>query len=409
MAPKNEMAFYANSRRVDPALGFYEFEGAPLPDTVGHAVETIAFRFQYSATGETFVDENGNGVWDAGEPFTDANGDGVLDEDWRDIPGSQTTSHLVYRLAAAPATEALQAAQGHERLYLKITDFTCCWGSGKTTTAEVFDAVWKTSRFWTPFIAVSGVDQPDNGNGFHGVGDPAENVRQDEFLHSPKSYTYEHLAGTGTTVDSLLDANAGRCGAWSKFLPAFAAQHGMKLRAVYVLPRAFRSASAGNYLLSAADVNALAVGEDFYLSLTQFNPDGSVWATSSWTGVHLHVKDNIDGQAHSSSSGTLENSWGDGHGLSFEDSDWDGKLATGENIFDPSYEHENGDRKDGFTSQDGYEDDAILKLRFLRVRVANKPVVKSDSSVDVNSLLILPYASEWNCSLGEAETLFYVP
>ena len=341
MAPKNEMAFYANSRRVDPALGFYEFEGAPLPDTVGHAVETIAFRFQYSATGETFVDENGNGVWDAGEPFTDANGDGVLDEDWRDIPGSQTTSHLVYRLAAAPKSTAFGTAPGDAtpRLWLKIVDFTCEWGDGKSTPAGVFGEIWNGSSFWTPFHPAdtytdtngngrwdpgesllsdhngNGVFDPispDGENGSVGRGDPAERARADAWGAQPMAYTYRHDLPGGFDVDTFLDRNYARCGGWSPVLRAFMGVNGLASNGALmpVMRWRFVEASTGNtFLVDCAVAEAWLASNENHAGGPA--SAGDVWYRpyAIWAGGHGQANPSFKLSPTSEGSDKLLSRW----------------------------------------------------------------------------------------------------
>ncbi len=408
----NSQTATANNLNISPTGGPYHLMGSELPDTVGFAEETINYKFQYNATGETFVDANGNGVFDAGEPLTDNDGDNQFDEEWKDIPGTQQTSHLIYRLAAAPETAALNKSQGHERLYTKIVDFTTAWAQTATanTSGEVFDAIWKSSNFWTPFMPVGGVDQPNNAAGFHGIGDPNEADRADEFAHKPKCYTYEHLASTGVSVDNMLDTNAGKCGGWCKFLPAFAAQHGTKLRPVYVLPRAYRSTGAGNPLIGKAAVNALAVGSDFYLCLTQFSA-GAIFRTGIYSGDCLFVKTTVDGQAHAASSGTLLSAWSDGHAISFIDNTWNDQVDAGERLFDPSYVHDAGDRRDGFTSGEDYEDSAMLKLVYVKYRVTAQPVIKADDTVDLPKITrVVPTVPiTKDCVAGLQETYLYVP
>jgi hypothetical protein len=210
-------------RNINPVGGPYKLKStATLTNTVGYGVETIAFTFKYNKTGESYVDANGNGAYDTGETVFNDNGNGTYDEELVDIPGKQTTTHLIYRLAAGPTAQALTGG----RLWLKIVDFTCKWANGQTTPEQVFDKIWNTDNFWTPFVAGP---KPDNANGFHGVGDPAETTRADMWGNNQKCYSYQHNMGNnnGFDVDWLLDFNQGRCGAWAPFLLAFMGTHGL--------------------------------------------------------------------------------------------------------------------------------------------------------------------------------------
>ena len=211
-------------RNINPAGGPYKLKStATLANTVGYDVETIEFTFKYNKKGEGYVDANGNGSYDTGETIINDNGNGTYDEELQDIPGKQTTTHLIYRLADAPKATA-KTASG--RLWLKIVDFTCNWANGLGTPAQVFDKIWNTDNFWTPIVAGP---QPDNANGFHGVNDPVEATRLDMWGNAPKCYSYQHNmgAGNGFTVDWVLDFNQGRCGAFAPFLMAFMGTHGL--------------------------------------------------------------------------------------------------------------------------------------------------------------------------------------
>ena len=211
-------------RNINPVSGPYKLKStAKLANNVGYNVETIEFTFKYNKKGESYVDANGNGTYDSGETIINDNGNGVYDEVLEDIPGKQTTTHLIYRLADTPKATA-KTTDG--RLWLKIVDFTCNWANGQTTPVQVFDKIWNTSNFWTPFAAGP---KPDNANGFHGVGDPAETTRVDMWGNRPKCYSYQHNMGNnnGFDVDWLLDFNQGRCGAWAPFLLSFMGTHGL--------------------------------------------------------------------------------------------------------------------------------------------------------------------------------------
>jgi len=342
-----------NILNVSPQEGPYELKGAKLDNTVGHAVETMTFRFQYNAKKETFVDTNGNGKFDVGEPLVDANGNGKFDEDWRDIPGSQTTSHLVYRLADAPEKTVLAKAQqtfaqqqqnvpGHSRLYLKIVDFTCVWGAGKTSAEDVFDSYWKTGKFWTPFHAPGGGDrQPNNANGFYGTGDPTERNRLDMWGNAPKSYSYQHNMGNGNgyTVDWLLDHNQGRCGAWAPFLMAFMATHGLASeQQVFPLMKWRFVAANGNesfeeYAAAEAHMNA---GQ---------RPGGAAAQIGDQWYRPLGIFVNADGQANpykvvnQPNNPHLRSFWGCFPNFNLTDHVF---VKYNGRFYDPSYDHANG-------------------------------------------------------------------
>ncbi len=211
-------------RNINPASGPYKLKStAILANTVGVGPETIEFTFKYNKTGESFVDGNGNGSYDAGETLVNDDGNGTFDADWQVIPGKQTTTHLIYRLADTPKAQAKTAA-GH--LWLKIVDFTCSWANGQGTSAQVFDKIWNTDNFWTPLVAGP---KPNNGNGFRGTGDPTESTRLDMWNNAPKCYSYQHNMGLGNgfNADWLLDFNQGRCEAYQFFLRVFMGTHGI--------------------------------------------------------------------------------------------------------------------------------------------------------------------------------------
>ncbi len=226
-------------RNIDPAGGPYKLKSAAiLPNTVGYNIETIEFTFKYNKKGESYEDTNGNGTYDAGETITRDNGNGTYDEELVDVPGKQTTTHLVYRLANSPHYASMDFSarpapfnEKLEQLFLKIVDFTCAWGqaAGAGTESEVFESYWNNAKFWTPFVPDGALPalKPDHSNGFKGVGDPTEEARLDAWINSPMCYTYRHDLGAGQTVNGWLDDNYARCGGWSPVLRTFMATHGL--------------------------------------------------------------------------------------------------------------------------------------------------------------------------------------
>ncbi|MFO1529311.1 MAG: hypothetical protein U1F77_06100 [Kiritimatiellia bacterium] len=218
-------------RNINPASGPYKLKStATLANTVGYDVETIEFTFKYNKKGESYEDTNGNGAYDAGETIIRDNGNGTYDEELVHIPGKQTTTHLVYRLANSPHYASMDFSarpapfnEKLEQLFLKIVDFTCAWGqaAGAGTANEVFASYWNNGNFWTPFLANGAPPalKPDNMNGFKGTGDPTEKAQPDAWGNSPMCYTYRHDRGAGQTVNGWLDDNYARCGGWS---PVFA-------------------------------------------------------------------------------------------------------------------------------------------------------------------------------------------
>jgi hypothetical protein len=187
---------------ITPNSGLtYELKSSStLTNKVGYGVENIEFSYQYRKDGTS---------------------------EWIDIPGRQLTTHLIYRLAATPTSAASQCLVGiGHYLCLKIVDFTSDWANGQQTPEQVFDQIWNSSHFWTPFTTGP---RPNNALGFHGTGDPDETTREDMWGYVPKAYSYQHNMGypNGFTVDWLLDYNQGRCGAFAPFLIAFMGTHGL--------------------------------------------------------------------------------------------------------------------------------------------------------------------------------------
>ena len=332
-----------------------------LPNNVGHRVETIEFSFQYNARGETFVDTDGNGSYGAAEAatLTDRDGDGALDEDWQDIAGSQTTTHLMYRLAAQP-TVAARAQQADNRLWCKIVDFTGDWGvgAGAQTSGEVFDAIWGGGNFWTPIAAGP---RPDNANGFHGLGDPTEAARTDKWGNTPKCYTYDHDAPVLENVQYALDNNVTRCGGWARFLTAFAGYHGSPVRPLQIVtnwirvrggvPAAVQPMSGGILPGDTLWMNDLRVG----------HPSGTIWMEVN----AIHGQANPNGGGHLGPMFNL-------HRVAFSDDDGMGDYDDGvERIYDPSYEHTAGNALAGWIAIHAYEQDAFARYRFpLRAQIA---------------------------------------
>jgi hypothetical protein len=350
-------------RNINPVGGPYKLKStATLTNTVGYGVETIAFTFKYNKTGESYVDANGNGSYDTGETVSNDNGNGTYDEELVDIPGKQTTTHLVYRLAAGPTAQALTGG----RLWLKIVDFTCKWANGQTTPEQVFDKIWNTDNFWTPFVAGP---KPDNANGFHGVGDQAEMARTNRWGDSPMCYTYRHDLGSGQTVDEALDLNYARCGGWSRILPAFTGTQGYELRpltlqmlyrrdrgGVITYHNAAAIASGGNAVGDVLYVDGWFVGDD-----PVTNPDGhtgiKVAATVSGQG-------NPAGGPVDPNTGPWLASYFNNHAVTFYDGNGNGvyEPALGERIYDGSYDHTIASgalNRAGYVSLKGLEDAAI--------------------------------------------------
>jgi len=240
--------------------GPYEMTSqAKLPERVGYDVEEITFRFQYHDT----------------------------DADvWLDIPGKQTTSHLVYRLAAAPTDFAKQ--QGAGDLYLKIVDFTCDWAKDTTTPEEVFAEIWNGSNFWTPFQGNPLEPDRDSDNAFIGKGDPVESARQDAWNKAPMAYTFRHNLGPGQTVNNWLDHNYARCGGWVPVLRTFAGTHGLDTEEKRIPPMRWRfvdGASGDVLFVNYADAldlknnNKRPGGEDAEVGDTWYRPYG-IWVNA---------------------------------------------------------------------------------------------------------------------------------
>jgi|GEM_PF-3254603 len=342
-----------NTLNISPTLGAYELEAdEKLADDVGYAVEAIEFKFQYNVTGESFVDANGNGSYDAGDVLDDRNGDGKYDENWKDVPGKQATTHLVYRVAGPPTATSL--AQGGGKTFMKIVDFTCTWAPAGTKTSQgVFNAMWASSKFWTPFTA----NHPSNAAGFHGIGDPKEALEPDRWGTAPMCYTYRHDLGLGQTVDDWLDRNYGRCGGWSRVLPAFAGTHGFDCRPITLNVLIRRERAGTVTYLTIADVNAggNAAGDVLWLHGSYFGlPDDQ-------TGIR--VKATIDAQANPASgpAGWLA-TYFDNHAVAFHDGNGNGVFepALGEKLYDGSYDHSAGTlNASGYGSVKALEDAAI--------------------------------------------------
>jgi hypothetical protein len=347
----------ANVLNISPAGGPYELRGIALPNTVGYAEETVTFRYQYNATGESFVDTNGNGTFDTGEPLVDKDSDGEFDEDWRDIPGSQTTSHLIYRLVNAPTALALSQATnagggGINALYMKIVDFTCAWGqdASASNTDDVWAAIWETNNLWTP-VATGPPPHPDNANGFVGRGDPVESNRADKWTNTPKCYTYDHDVGVEETVDYALDNNVTRCGGWARLLTAFAGYHGRPVSPIQITALWIRERGG------VASVQPIAgggwvVGDTVWChDIRAGCPPGVIWLqvgaidgqANPHGGRHLGTGFNLHRIAYRGAGGTLR-------------------------IYDPSYDHQagvaGGRARAGWTAYHDYEQDALTGYEF---------------------------------------------
>ena len=329
----------SNIRNISPGSGPYTLESeANLSNRVGDYSGKIEFTFWFNNTGESFVDVNGNGVFDDGvdELLNDNDNDGQFDEDWKKIPGYQKTEHRFYCLAAEPTDTAL--AQGSGRLFMKIVYLTCCWGSFQQTPEEVFEKIWMLDNFWTPFIGTP--KHPDNANGFHGVGDPKESSNADAWGNNPMCYTYRHDLQMAQTVDFMLDHNYGRCGGWSKFLPAFAGTHGKNLKplTLTLLAKRVRGGAVDykSYVQILAGGNA--VGDVIYCKRAFYEVGADLL-----TGIF--VKDSINGQANPAGNVAPNDHLStvfDNHAVAFNDANDNGILDAGEKIYDGSYEHPGG-------------------------------------------------------------------
>jgi hypothetical protein len=387
MVGDNEAAAANATRNISRTGGPYtlladDHAASRLPNNVGFNTHTITFSFRYNATGESFVDTDGDGIHDAGEPFTDRDGNGTFDENWKDIPGSQATSHLIYRLAGVPTDTALAQAPG-QRLWLKVVDFTCSWGGSRAggpaqSPAHVFEEIWNTDHFWTPFRAGP---RPDNSLGFRGTGDPVETARPDRWGNPPMCYTFRHDlsnpypgAFDGQTVDQWLDLNYGRCGGWSRVLPAFAGAHGHDLRpiALEMLVRRERAGAFHFVTAAAAATGGNAVGDRLYLSATQVNiilGAGTVPPADRVTGII--VDSAISGQANPAGgpvdpvTGPWLARYFDNHALAFHDINGNGAFDGGDLLYDGSYEHGAGTaNRGGYASVQAVENAAIDEYRY---------------------------------------------
>ena len=380
----------------------YSFTSAvALADSVGFGDEIITFSYQYDDDGK-----------------------------WVDIPGSQSTTHMVYRLAARPTTQALSDILGG-RLRIKIVDFSCDWGMGQTTSGATFNQIWE--HLWTPFAAapitsIAAVQQwlnipgpsfeelydtqgiPANvtdANAFHGFGDRDELSRVDELTQPSKCYTYEHW-GNSFNADSLLDLNQGSCGAWNSFFTVISGIHGYNIRSINVWPKAFRSIAPGNALLNRVQLNALAVGDEFYMSFTGYDPVANNYLQ---TADHLpitprnsfYVNNSLDGQAHShtvkvvnsrfqniiNGDPTLRSSWGDGHAICYYDHNDNQVFDTGDLLFDPSYQHSAGLSLTGYPTVVEWQTAAMSQLRYRRFqKSAVGNIIRDDGTLNTSVLAL---------------------
>ncbi|MHC4662104.1 MAG: flagellar hook assembly protein FlgD [Planctomycetota bacterium] len=161
---------------ISPGQNYAVETVTPLPATVGKRNEVVAFSFEYLDGGA-----------------------------WHPIPGTFTTSHLIYRTAGVPTGRALyQTEPDHDKCYIKVLDLTCTWADGKSSISDVFLDIWM---------------------GCWDFENPA--------------WTYEHdMPGTrGFTLWYLLDEHRGRCGAWSIFLLTCMGYHGIVGVQVAIIPR----------------------------------------------------------------------------------------------------------------------------------------------------------------------------
>lgn len=382
-----------NVRAISPAAGKgpYTLQSeATLPNTVHLPTqpEAIEFEFYYNATGETFVDANGNGTYDAGEALTDQNGNGQYDEVMKRIPGHQKTEHRIYTLAAEPTATAKNRgvppppapAPHDDFVFLKIVDFTCDWANGDDTREKVFAKIWDTDKFWTPFVGAAGDKRPNNAEGFHGVGDPYENALKDNWRNSPKCYTYEHddtVTPDGQTVDELLDINSGRCGGWSKFLPAFAGTHGFNLKPLTLSMMARRERGAAVDFVTYDNVingGGFAMGDKIYCHADVYEAlTGTPTEEDQKTGIL--VTPTPSGQANPAGNTPGELPGGppvhnnahlmryfNNHAVAFNDEDDDNELDAGEELYDGSYEHPGGL---SYADVHARENDAVIVYAYM--------------------------------------------
>lgn len=86
---------------------------------------------------------------------------------------------------------------------------------------------------------------------------------------------------------------------------------------------------------------------------------------------------------------------------------------AGDLLYDPSYEHSDGQSRNGFTSLQGYEEHAVLKLLYVKVKVVGQPVIDTTTHrVDLTKLNVEPQGAPdsetWDCVDGQQETYLYV-